>query len=67
MKRHLYHIRNVYSFLSITLGISLIFFLTSTITVITTNTNLYQAFGHSFTSDDSITFLSLAKKPLLEL
>lgn len=62
-----YDIRNVYSFLSIILGISLIFSLTTTITVITTNTDMNKAFGHSFTSDDSVTFLSLAKRAITEL
>lgn len=64
---HNYDIRNVYSFLSIILGLSLIFSLTTTITVITTNTYMNKAFGHSFTSDDSVTFLSLAKRAITEL
>ncbi|MFB5600290.1 MAG: hypothetical protein ACE5SW_08710 [Nitrososphaeraceae archaeon] len=53
--------------MSIILGISLIFSLTTTITVITTNTDVNKAFGHSFTSDDSVTFLSLAKRAITEL
>lgn len=64
---HHYDTHNVYSFLSIILGISLIFSLTTTITVITTNTDVNKAFGHSFTSDDSVTFLSLAKRAITEL
>jgi hypothetical protein len=33
----------------------------------TNNDNLHYAFGHSFTSDDSVTFLAMAKQAAIQL
>ncbi len=67
MKKLQYHNNsNVHSFLSIILGISLIFSLV-TVAFINSHKDMNQAFGHSFTSDDSVTFLSIAKKAFIEL